>query len=462
MAEVAIVPAPGPRAARAEALEALLTAAGLSVTVDSIPRGRPDAVLTVGAQEAGRMMRLRGIPWILDVGVDWATAAGVAREATLLTTENAEARASINQAVQPVSMTLDGEAAAGALAEQVRALVARRDVPQGPRVLLLGPVNSQHVEHLALALRPHCEVVVAGEVWPGGPTELPAAGIPVERSRGRFVPWLRTLVKASRPTVVHAHWMPFAAKALAANARPLIAQPWGSDVYRATRAFRVANLPVARFADRVVADSQHLLDAMVGLGARPERTMLFNWGVDLETFAPGEPPDAPVILHPRSLTELYNPQVLLDAFRVVRGRVPDARLVLKHMGEDPPPVTVPEGAMVVGRVPYDEMPGYYRSAAVCVSIPDSDSSPRSVWEAMACGCPCVVSDLPWARELLVDGTHALLVAPRVPEVAAALERVLTDHELAARLRREGRALVERTRDARRETARLVDLYRDLS
>ncbi len=35
------------------------------------------------------------------------------------------------------------------------------------------------------------------------------------------------------------------------------------------------------------------------------------------------------------------------------------------------------------------MARYYQAADVCVSIPSSDSSPRSVWEAMACGCPVV-------------------------------------------------------------------------
>ena len=93
-----------------------------------------------------------------------------------------------------------------------------------------------------------------------------------------------------------------------------------------------------------------------------------------------------------------------------------------------------------------------------MSIPRSDSSPRSVWEAMGCGCPCVLSDLPWTSELIEPGRHALVVEPQPGPTAEALERVLTDPALAARLRAEGRALVEEHHDRRVEMDRLNDVY----
>jgi glycosyltransferase involved in cell wall biosynthesis len=77
---------------------------------------------------------------------------------------------------------------------------------------------------------------------------------------------------------------------------------------------------------------------------------------------------------------------------------------------------------------------------------------------MACGCPCVLSDLPWTRELIEDHRHALLVSPEPEATAASLELVLTDQGLADRLRVEGRALVERHHDRNVEMNRLSDLY----
>jgi glycosyltransferase involved in cell wall biosynthesis len=53
---------------------------------------------------------------------------------------------------------------------------------------------------------------------------------------------------------------------------------------------------------------------------------------------------------------------------------------------------------------------------------------------MAAGRPIVASDLPSSREVLRDGESALLVPPGdATALAAAVRRVLSDRELAARL-----------------------------
>jgi glycosyltransferase involved in cell wall biosynthesis len=135
--------------------------------------------------------------------------------------------------------------------------------------------------------------------------------------------------------------------------------------------------------------------------------------------------------------------------------------VVKHIGTGDPELgrALPPGTRVIGHVPYEQLPEWYRAADVCVSIPSSDSSPRSVWEAMACGCACVLSDLPWVHELIEDGRHALVVAPEPDAVAAAIRRLLQDPDLARRIGEEARALVERHRDQDAEMARLDELYR---
>jgi glycosyltransferase involved in cell wall biosynthesis len=113
---------------------------------------------------------------------------------------------------------------------------------------------------------------------------------------------------------------------------------------------------------------------------------------------------------------------------------------------------------IVGHVPYEEMARYYQAADVCVSIPSSDSSPRSVWEAMACGAPCVLSDIPWVRELIEDERHALVVPIDEDAVAEALRELLDNPALAGRIRVDARRLVEEHRDRDRETERLCAIY----
>ena len=99
-----------------------------------------------------------------------------------------------------------------------------------------------------------------------------------------------------------------------------------------------------------------------------------------------------------------------------------------------------EAVIVLGNVPFEQLPDVYRAADVVVSIPSSDSSPRSVWEALACGRPVVVSDLPWARDELAPGGQALLVPLDADAVAEAILRVLDDGDLATSLGAAGRKL----------------------
>src|SRR4029453_9997195 len=103
-----------------------------------------------------------------------------------------------------------------------------------------------------------------------------------------------------------------------------------------------------------------------------------------------------------------------------------------------------------------------RGAGFCGSIPASDSSPGSVWEAMASGCACVLSDLPWVHELIEDGRHALVVPPERGAVADALRRLRTEPGLADGIGMQARELVARHRDQRTEMDRLARLYEELA
>jgi glycosyltransferase involved in cell wall biosynthesis len=351
---------------------------------------------------------------------------------------------------------------------------------------MLGAVNHPHVEHLALAMHERgFEVVVGGDAVADLPASaLPAAGIELRtapaRSRGSVpgaaahVRWIRALLRELRPDVVHAHWLPgFAFFAAVAGARPLVAMAWGSDVLRARRAQTLANRVALRRAAVAMADSQALLDRLVALGAARERCVLVNWGVDLSAFRPAGDRralraelglgDGPVVLSPRSLMPVYNPRVIVDAWAQVAAERDDVQLVLKHMGvvrEVLGELPFPDRVHVVGHVDYERMPAYYGAADACVSIAASDSSPRSVWEAMACGAPCVLSDLPWVHEQISD--EALVVPIETGAVADALRRLLSDRDLATGIAERGRALVERHHDRAAHMDRLADTYRGLT
>lgn len=322
-------------------------------------------------------------------------------------------------------------------------------------------------------------VQAGGEAWGGGlpSSSLPEHGVPTSEIHGRGVLWLRRLIATFRPDVVHAHWMPFAAMAALAGARPLVATAWGSDVYGAGFKHKMLIRLALRRSSVAMTDSTDLMVRLQGLGPSSLQTMVVNWGVDLEMFAPPSEREraelkarfgigsGPVVLSPRGLKTLYNPDVVVEAFRQVLKAIPDAQLVLKHgggAGELPPEWANAPGVKVIGRIGYADMADLFRAADLTVSIPATDSSPRSVWEAMAAGSATVLSDLSWVHELIENERDALVVAPDVQPVASAIERLIRDEALRRLVVSSARQLVENYRDRKTELARLEGCYMQLT
>ncbi|HET8556634.1 MAG TPA: glycosyltransferase family 4 protein [Gaiellaceae bacterium] len=347
------------------------------------------------------------------------------------------------------------------------------------RLLYVGPFNSPHVEDVALAMheRGH-DVHVGGQVWAGGlpPSSLPSHGIPVyEMTSG--VRWMRRIFRNLRPDIVHAHWMPFATTAAMAGVRPLVATAWGSDIYALTRRRTILTSFALRRTALATADSAHLLRRMEELGPKSLRTSLLNWGVDLNVMRLPTTEErarskallglgaGPVIFSPRGLQNLYNPDIVVEAFTRVHSARPDATLLLKHSGDADLArsdwSTVP-GLHVIGRVDDTQMKDLFRASDVTLSIPSSDSSPRSVWEAMAVGSLLILSDLPWVHELIVDGRDALVVTPTPEEVAAAIETALQTPNVYMKIVTSARSLVERHRNRDVELDRLEAFYAELA
>lgn len=359
------------------------------------------------------------------------------------------------------------------------------------RVVVAGWVNSPHVTAWAAMLVDlDYEVALVGHRAAGWPAVEPPEGlltfeefelgsIPIARSYalGRE---LHRAVERIRPSLVHAHWLPeYGWLAARSGLRPLVSSAWGSDVLGAGALGRHRSRAAIRGADLVLADSAPLADAARRLVPNGPPIEAFHPGVDLDRFAPGDreqarralgwAPGVPIVLSPRAIHPLYNQGSVIRAFALSRRSLPDARLVLKHPGEAVPPAIaetvrglgLEEAVDVLGHVDAAAMPLLYRAADVVVSLPSSDSSPATAWEALACARPVVVSDLQWARAELHDQLDAWISPIDDEALAGALETLLTQPDVRERMGAEGRALVQRTRDRRQRMRALDERYRSL-
>ena len=97
----------------------------------------------------------------------------------------------------------------------------------------------------------------------------------------------------------------------------------------------------------------------------------------------------------------------------------------------------------------------------CVVAPDGDRDgiPNVILEAMASGLPVVSTPVSGIPEVVRDGETGFLVPEHDPAaVADALERLLADADLAARLGEAGRVFVRREFDLHRNVDRLIDRF----
>jgi glycosyltransferase involved in cell wall biosynthesis len=219
--------------------------------------------------------------------------------------------------------------------------------------------------------------------------------------------------------------------------------------------------PSLKRADLLTCDSADLAEHIrVGFEIPRERIEVVQWGVDTALFTPSgaDMRDAfglrhrEVVFSARNFSSLHNQETVVAAFAELRRRRPGVFLLMKnHRGEVDyleriqsmiRSLGLEADVRIVDSVAYEDMPMLYRSADVMVSIPPSDATPMSLFEAMASGVPCVVSDIPPLREWISDGDTGYLVDPLDSGVVAtALERALADRRSQGVMTARARALV---------------------
>jgi glycosyltransferase involved in cell wall biosynthesis len=236
----------------------------------------------------------------------------------------------------------------------------------------------------------------------------------------RARPWLALLVPAMlwnmrraaariECDLVHAHWLVCGVVA-ATLRKPYVVQPWGTDVALLGR------LPW-RFP-RVIAASRFLADQMGGAQIVPTPVPIPE--------QVGEPEEISLF------AGRLSPEKGNAEFHEATEGLP--RIVVGAG-----PIDVPES---VGAVP--DVGPYYGRAAVVVVPSRREGYGMVAREAMAYGRAVGASDVGGLRDAIDDGVNGLLVPSRdVLALRAAVERLLGDAELRARLGAAARAKAQR-------------------
>jgi glycosyltransferase involved in cell wall biosynthesis len=198
---------------------------------------------------------------------------------------------------------------------------------------------------------------------------------------------------------------------------------------------------VLRRARLVIAASSFLAEQARALGASEVRVIPSGVARPADVAQPEDPPH---VLYVGRLSPEKGVEELVEA---AEG------LPLVVVGDGPLRDRVP-GA--VGFVPPDELGPWYERAAVIAAPSRREGYGVAVREAMAYGRPVVATAVGGLVDAVEDGVTGLLVPPAdVKALRAAIERLLDDPELRARL---GAAARERAPSFEAATDALVDAY----
>lgn len=217
-----------------------------------------------------------------------------------------------------------------------------------------------------------------------------------------------------------------------------------------------------RHAHRIIAVSQFCKGEIVSHhGIPPDQIELVTNGVDLTRFSPGpaEPAALPDGLRSRRLLLSVSRLVprkghadLIRALPAIISSHPDIHCLIVGDGPEAGPLNEMIAAAgleahcsLLGPVPFARLISLYRSAELFVlpcqtqSNGDTEGFGLVFVEANACGLPVVGGAAGGTIEALIDGETGLLVDGADPaDIARAVNRLLADPGLAARLAEGGR------------------------
>jgi hypothetical protein len=221
----------------------------------------------------------------------------------------------------------------------------------------------------------------------------------------------RRFARRNPGAIYYAHSMYYLFLGMAARI-PYVGRPQGSDIltkpYRSRlfRYFAVKSLAAAR---AVIVDSENMRKAIRDMSDVPVNVHVIRNGIDIKGIDAATASAATAcversaIISMRGFTRLYRIEQIVSSRNASRSNsgvpltfvYPFYENTYKNAVNS---LLIPAD-VELGRVEKTEMYRLLAGARLAISIPESDSSPRSVFEAVFCGCAVAVTRHPYYDEL---------------------------------------------------------------
>ena len=310
-------------------------------------------------------------------------------------------------------------------------------------------------------------------IWKGGREPFTWSKLP------SLVMDFKRLLRDLKPDLVHAGPIQTCAFiAVLAGASPLLTMSWGfdlmDDVHKGWM-WEFATKYTLKRSTFFTSDANITKDKAIAYGMNPEKTIVFPWGVDLEHFrirnAEGRiDQEGFVLFCNRSWEPRYGVDVLARAFVKVAQQREDVRLILLGGGSQGAYLRkifqsggVDEYVTYGGQISQTELPRWYHMADLYISPSHVDGSSVSLMEALACGMPCLVSDIPANKEWVFENENGWLFRDGdVDHLAEKILAAMNQREKLPEIGRASRSEAEKRADWKKNAAALMEVYNQMS
>jgi len=228
--------------------------------------------------------------------------------------------------------------------------------------------------------------------------------------------------------------------------------------------------------DLVIAPAQGIKNILIDYGIENKIEIVPN-GIDIKKFNPAEKdiPKSLENLNPNNKIAIFTGRIakeknldfLFRAFELIFKECPDTYLLVVGSGPEERDFKKLildlglEGKIImVGSVPYHEIPKYYSLAELFVTASTTEVHPLTILEAMASGLPVVAVDAPGTSDIISHHRDGLLTPENEENFAKTVIEVLKNDHL--RLLMKEQALKTSRKYSIIETSKtLLEVYQDL-
>ena len=317
--------------------------------------------------------------------------------------------------------------------------------------------------------------------WSGGQSPFTWRHIP------RLHKDLKRVIRAVSPDLIQSGPLQTAAFLVALSGfAPFISMSWGYDLLinaESNVAYRWITRYTLKHSTVMVGDCDIIRQKAISFGMDDDYIVTFPWGVEIDHYIPqnrlassGKPTireqfgwddDIFVLLSTRAWESIYGVELIANAFAKLARERPYLQLLMLGNGSQAGllrKIFMQAGVLdqvhFPGQVSGVNLPDYYRAADLYISASHSDGSSISLLEAMACGCPVLISDIPGNREWVDPGVQGWLFRDGDHDD---LERMLITvldekrHHLSA-MGRSARSLAESRADWKSNFPKLINAY----